>query len=124
MSDAEVHWPKQRPMSEANSVARIVLTTAANPEEAERLARTLVEERLAACASLIPGVESIYRWKGEVVLATETMLLIKTGADQLAALEARLLELHSYETPEFLVLRVEAGSHPYLDWLQGSLRRV
>jgi len=111
-------------MPDPTSPARIVLTTAANPEEAARLARTLVEERLAACASLIPGVESIYRWKGEVESATETMLLIKTGADQLAALEARLLELHSYETPEFLVLRVEAGSHPYLDWLQGSLRRV
>ena len=85
---------------------------------------TLGEERLAACASLIPGVESIYRWKGEVESATETMLLIKTGPDQLAALEARLHELHSYETPEFLVLRVEAGSHPYLDWLQGNLRRA
>ena len=111
-------------MPEATPPARIVLTTAANPEEAERLARTLVEERLTACASLIPGVESIYRWKGEVESATETMLLIKTGPDQLAALEARLHELHSYETPEFLVLRVEAGSHPYLDWLQGILRRA
>ena len=111
-------------MPEANCVARIILTTAANPEEGARLARTLVEERLAACASLIPGVESVYRWKGEIESATETMLLIKTGADQLAALEARLDELHSYETPEFLVLRVEAGSHPYLDWLQGSLRRA
>jgi periplasmic divalent cation tolerance protein len=104
--------------------ARIVLTTAANPEEAGRLARTLVEEGLAACASLIPGVESIYRWKGQVESATETMLVIKTGPDQLADLEARLHELHSYETPEFLVLRVEAGSQPYLDWLQGSLRQV
>jgi periplasmic divalent cation tolerance protein len=111
-------------MLEANPSARIVLTTAANPEEAERLGRTLVEERLAACATLIPGVESIYRWKGQVESATETMLLIKTGPEQLAALEARLHELHSYETPEFLVLQVEAGSHPYLDWLQGSLRRV
>jgi periplasmic divalent cation tolerance protein len=111
-------------MSEAHPPARIVLTTAANPEEAGRLARTLVEERLAACATLIPGVESVYRWKGRVESATETMLLIKTGPEQLAALEARLCELHSYETPEFLVLQVEAGSHPYLDWLQGSLRRV
>jgi periplasmic divalent cation tolerance protein len=56
--------------------------------------------------------------------AAETMLVIKTGADQLVALEARLRELHSYETPEFLVLRVEAGSHAYLEWLAGSLRRV
>jgi periplasmic divalent cation tolerance protein len=111
-------------MPEAIPPARIVLTTAANPEEAGRLARTLVEEHLAACATVIPGVESIYRWKGQVESSAETMLLIKTGPDQLAALEARLHELHSYETPEFLVLRVESGSHPYLDWLQGSLRQV
>jgi periplasmic divalent cation tolerance protein len=111
-------------MPEAIPPARIVLTTAANAEEAGRLGRILVEERLAACASVIPGVESIYRWKGEVESAAETMLLIKTGPDQLAALEARLHELHSYQTPEFLVLRVESGSRGYLDWLQGSLRRV
>ncbi len=104
--------------------ARIVLTSAASPEEAGRLARTLVEERLAACATLIPAVESIYPWKGELETSTETMLLIKTGPDQLAALEARLHELHSYETPEFLVLRVETGSHSYLEWLHGSLRRA
>jgi len=86
--------------------ARIVLTTAAHPGEATRLARALVEERLAACATL-----------------TETLLLLKTGPDQLAALEARLHELHSYETPEFLVLDVDAASHPYLDWLQSCLRQ-
>jgi periplasmic divalent cation tolerance protein len=111
-------------MPEAIPPARIVLTTAASPEEADRLARTLVEEHLAACATVIPGVESIYRWKGQVESSAETMLLIKTGPDQLAALEARLHELHSYETPEFLVLRVESGSRGYLDWLKGSLRRV
>ena len=114
----------KRLMPDPIQQARIVLTTEANPEEAERLARALVVERLAACASLIPGVQSVYRWKGQVESATETMLVIKTGPDQLAALEARLHELHSYETPEFLVLRVESGSHPYLDWLQGSLRQV
>jgi periplasmic divalent cation tolerance protein len=102
--------------------ARIVLTTASSSEEAGRLARTLVEERLAACATMIPGVQSVYRWQGEVESASETMLLIKTSSEQLAALEARLHELHSYETPEFLVLRVESGSRRYLDWLQGSLR--
>jgi periplasmic divalent cation tolerance protein len=102
---------------------RIVLTTVANPDEAARLARTLVEERLAACATLIPGAQSIYRWQGEVESATETLLLIKTGPDLLAALEARLLELHSYQTPEFLVLKVDAASQPYLDWLQESLRQ-
>jgi periplasmic divalent cation tolerance protein len=111
-------------MPEATATARIVLTTAANPEEAGRLGRILVEERLAACATLIPGVESIYRWKGQIESSSETMLLIKTGFDQLAALETRLHELHSYQTPEFLVLTVESGSHPYLEWLQGSLSNL
>lgn len=103
--------------------ARIVLTTTANPEEAARLGRALVEERLAACATLIPAVQSIYRWKGEIESSTETLLLIKTGSEQLAALEARLHELHSYQTPEFLVLKVDAASQPYLDWLLASLRQ-
>ena len=111
-------------MAEANPAVRIVLTTAANPEEAGRLARIFVGEGLAACATLVAGVESVYRWKGQVESATETMMVIKTVAEQVTALEARLHELHSYATPEFLVLPVEAGSHRYLDWLQGSLRRV
>ncbi|MGB9406357.1 MAG: divalent-cation tolerance protein CutA [Terracidiphilus sp.] len=102
--------------------ARIVLTTVANTDEAARLAGALVEERLAACATLIPSVHSIYRWQGKVESATETLLLIKTGPEKLAALEVRLRELHSYQTPEFLVLAVDAASQPYLDWLQESLR--
>jgi periplasmic divalent cation tolerance protein len=110
-------------MSDLNPPARIVLTTTANPEEAARLGRALVEERLAACATLIPAVQSIYRWQGEVESAAETLLLLKTGPEQLASLEARLRELHSYQTPEFLVLEVEAASQPYLDWLQSSLRQ-
>jgi periplasmic divalent cation tolerance protein len=101
---------------------RLVLTTAASPGEASRLARTLVEERLAACATLIPGVQSIYHWQGEIEASTETLLLLKTGAAQLEALEARLHQLHSYQTPEFLVLGVEGVSHLYLDWLTASLR--
>ena len=103
---------------------RVALTTCATPGEASRLARTLVEERLAACATLIPAVQSFYHWEGKIESTTETLLLLKTGPDQLAALEARLHELHSYQTPEFLVLGVEGVSHPYLDWLQGSLRQA
>lgn len=109
-------------MPEASPSACIVLTTAANPDEAARLGRTLVEERLAACATLLPAAQSIYRWQGQVESSTETLLLLKTGPDQLAALEARLLALHSYQTPEFLVLGVDAASHAYLEWLQDSLR--
>lgn len=103
--------------------ARIVLTTAANQDEAERLGRTFVEEQLAACTSLIPNAHSIYRWKGEVESTGETVMLIKTSVEQLAALEKRLHELHSYETPEFLVLPVEAASRGYLEWLKSSVQR-
>lgn len=103
--------------------ARIVLTTAANHDQAAQLAGTLVEERLVACATLIPTVESIYRWEGQVESSTETLLLLKTAHDQLVALEARLHELHTYQVPEFLVLDVEQGSHAYLEWLQTSLKK-
>jgi periplasmic divalent cation tolerance protein len=110
-------------MAESLCPARIVLTTAANPDEAAMLAGTLVEERLAACASLIPGVQSIYHWEGQVESSTEALLLLKTTADLLPALEARLRELHSYQIPEFLVVDVDSGSHSYLDWLQASVRK-
>ena len=86
------------------------------------MGRTLVEERLAACATLVPGVQSIFHWKGVVESSVETLLLIKTGPDQLPALEARLHELHSYQTPEFLVLEVDSGSQRYLDWLHACLQ--
>jgi periplasmic divalent cation tolerance protein len=110
-------------MPESHLSARIVLTTTSNADEAALLARTLVEERLAACATLIPAVESIYHWEGQIETSTEALLLLKTTPDQLAALEGRLRELHSYQVPEFLVLDVESGSHPYLEWLHASLRK-
>ncbi len=90
-------------------------------EEAARLGRTLVEERLAACATILPRVHSIYRWQDKIESSDETLLLLKTAIEQLPALESRLNELHSYETPEFLVLGVEAGSQSYLSWLSDSL---
>ena len=108
-------------MPETTPSARLVLTTTANPNEAARLGRILVEERLAACATFMPAVQSIYRWQGQVESSSETLLLLKTGPDQLAALEARLHQLHSYQTPEFLVLAIDAASQLYLDWLQSSL---
>lgn len=111
-------------MTESNSNVRIVLTTVANNEEGERLARILVGEGLAACVTLIPGVRSIYRWQGKIEDAAETMLLLKTDTGQLAALEARLHALHGYETPEFLVLPVEAGSDGYLEWLRANVGKV
>jgi periplasmic divalent cation tolerance protein len=107
----------------SGTFVRIVLTTAANPEEAERIAHTLIEERLAACATLVPSVRSIYRWQGKVEDATETLILIKTGAEQLAALEARLHALHSYDVPEFLAMEA-GGSAGYLAWMLANLGRA
>jgi periplasmic divalent cation tolerance protein len=111
-------------MTEPSPNARIVLTTAANPEEASQLARTLVEERLAACATLVPSVQSIYNWQGQIEYSTETLLLLKTVLDQVPALEARLFELHTYQIPEFLVISVESGSRSYLGWLDATLLRT
>ena len=108
-------------MLETTSSARIVMTTVVSPEEATRLGRTLVEERLAACATLLPPIHSIYRWHGKIESSAETLLLLKTAADQLPALESRLQELHSYQTPEFLVLAIESGSNTYLGWLEACL---
>jgi periplasmic divalent cation tolerance protein len=106
-----------------NPPIRLILTTVATPDEARRLAHTLVEEQLAACVTLLPAVESIYCWQGKIESSAETLLLIKTGLDQLPALESRLHALHSYEVPEFLVVDVESASHPYLEWLQACLRK-
>ena len=111
----------EKEMLESNPQARIVLTTESTLEEANKLGRTLVEERLVACATLLPVVQSIYHWKDQLQSAPETMILLKTSSEKLEALEVRMRELHSYRVPEFLVIPVESGSGPYLEWLLGSL---
>jgi periplasmic divalent cation tolerance protein len=108
------------PMIVTAEEVRIVLSTAESREEAERIARALVEQRLAACVNLIPGLTSIYRWQGAVESADEILLLIKTTEANLKDLEAALRELHSYDVPEFLVLDAEAASSAYLSWLLES----
>jgi len=85
------------------------------------LGRSLVEEQLAACATLISGARSIYRWEGKIESTSETLLLLKTSAHRLDTLELRLHELHSYRIPEFLVLGVDSVSQPYLQWILSSL---
>jgi periplasmic divalent cation tolerance protein len=121
--ESRIWLPGEISMAESLCSARIVLTTTANADEGAMLAGTLVEERLAACASLIPSVQSIYHWEGQIESSTEALLLLKTTAELLPALEARLHELHSYQIPEFLVLDVDSGGHPYLNWLQASVRK-
>jgi periplasmic divalent cation tolerance protein len=98
--------------------AVLVLTTVGDNEQAEELARSLVEERLAACVNVHGAMASFYRWKGAVERDAERQLVIKTTRDRLAALEIRLKALHGYELPEFLVLPVEGGSAEYLAWVK------
>jgi periplasmic divalent cation tolerance protein len=107
----------------SDTAIRLVLTTTADLGEAERLGRVLVEERLAACATILPGVLSIYHWKGEIESANETCILFKTSAELVQALQGRLHQLHSYEVPEFIVVSPEAVAPLYLNWLERSLRQ-
>ena len=96
----------------------VVLVTCANGREAKRIARAVVEQRLAACVNIGPGaVESIYRWKGKVESAREKLLVITTSKTCLAKLEAAVKQMHSYDVPEFIALPIEAGSRAYLAWL-------
>jgi len=101
----------------------VVLVTAGDAEEAARIGRTLVVERLAACANVVGPIHSVYRWQGAVEEAAEHLLLVKARAADLPALEARVRALHSYQVPEVLALRVTAGSGPYLAWLAESTAR-
>ncbi len=95
----------------------VALSTVSTAEDAERIARALVERRLAACVSVVPGVVSVYRWKGEVRRDEERLLVVKTRGEKLEALRQAIVELHPYELPEVLALPVEAGHGPYLAWL-------
>ncbi|MBS0396104.1 MAG: divalent-cation tolerance protein CutA [Proteobacteria bacterium] len=100
--------------------AYVVLVTAP-AAAAPGLARTLVGERLAACVSALPGVRSTYAWQGTIEESDEVLLLMKTTATRLGALERRVRELHPYEVPEVLALSVASGLEPYLDWLRRSV---
>ena len=100
----------------------IVLTTAPDDERAETWARTIVEERLAACVNIHGPMTSFYRWKGVVERDAERQVVIKTTRERVSALRARLAELHSYELPEFVVLTVDDGSEEYLKWVVEQTR--
>jgi periplasmic divalent cation tolerance protein len=101
---------------------RIVLTTAGSEGEAHKIARHLVENRLAACVNIVPQVESIYRWQGKVDSSGEWLLLVKTTEERIPAVRDAIRELHSYELPECIVLHIEDGSSDYLQWLADSVR--
>ncbi len=100
----------------------VVLNTCASAEEAERLARSLVDRRLAACVTVITPVRSFYRWNDSVTDAVEWLLVIKTSRPLFAGLQAAIESAHSYEVPEILALPVIEGSANYLSWIDGELQ--
>ena len=102
--------------------ALLVFTTLPSADKAAELAKALVDERLAACANLLPAIRSIYRWQGKLQDENEVLVLLKTRAEHLERLKLRILELHPYEVPEVLAVPVEAGYQPYLDWLAGETK--
>jgi periplasmic divalent cation tolerance protein len=102
--------------------AIVVLVTAPSADKAAELARALVEEQLAACGNVLPGLRSIYRWEGKVHDEPEALLMLKTRASLFEALRERVVALHPYQVPEVLRLDVAGGHLPYLEWIGASVR--
>lgn len=99
----------------------VALVTVPGREEAERIARALIEEKLAACCNIIPSVKSFFRWQGKVDEADELLLVIKTGEEKFSELAKRVKELHSYEVPEIIALPIGQGEKNYLRWIEDSI---
>jgi len=99
---------------------RVVLVTCGSIGEARTIGRGVVAKKLAACANIVSGVESIYRWKGKVERAREVLVIMKTTATRLRELEREVKRLHSYDVPEFIALPIVAGSQEYLKWIQDN----
>jgi len=108
----------KRPVSPAPTIT--ALTTAPSAEAAKRLVRTLVERRVIACGTVLPGAVSIYRWQGAIAEEEEVVVLLKTTAERWPELAATLPGLHPYEVPELLALRVADGHPPYLAWVRAE----
>ncbi len=100
--------------------AIVVLTTVSNDDEAITLVKALLERRLIACGTLVPGARSLYRWQGKIADEQETFLMLKTRSARLEPLQAAFKELHPYKVPELLALAVDTGLEKYLDWINGE----
>ncbi|MCB0713894.1 MAG: divalent-cation tolerance protein CutA [Ignavibacteriae bacterium] len=108
-------------MEEGGNVT-VLFTTVPDQETAVKIGEALVTESLAACCTIIPNVQSIYKWEGEVQHEAELLLMIKTTQVGYSELHDRLIELHPYGLPELLALPVPYGSEPYLEWIRESIR--
>ena len=100
----------------------VTLCTVPDRESGERIAHALVEERLAACVNLVPGLTSVYRWQGKVEKEAECLLIIKTGVSRFNVLKQRIKALHPGEMPEIIALPIIHGSREYLDWITESTK--
>jgi periplasmic divalent cation tolerance protein len=100
----------------------IVLITAGSDEEAQKIAKLLVNEKKAACVNIVLGVDSLFRWNGKIDSARESLLLVKTRASLLSEIISLVKEAHSYEVPEVIALPIIGGSEEYLKWLDGACR--
>ena len=100
---------------------RLVYCTCGSTENAQQIATALVAEQLAACVNILPGIQSIYRWQGQLESATEWLLLIKTRAECLPRLQERVKNLHTYELPEIIAVPIASGYEPYLTWITESV---
>lgn len=102
----------------------IVVFVSCPESMAESIAKPLIEEKIAACVSILPAAKSIYMWEGELCQEKESLLLIKTNRFRFDALEKRIQELHTYEVPEIIALPIEKGHAPYLAWLNNNLAEI
>lgn len=101
--------------------ALIVFCTCSSQEEALKLARALVEQEAAACVNIVPAIESVYRWEGQIETAQEFLLIVKSTRERFAALQELIVKLHSYDTPEVIAVPVVAGLPKYLAWLGATV---
>jgi periplasmic divalent cation tolerance protein len=99
----------------------LVLSTSGSEAEAQKIAQELVQRRLAACVNIVPRIQSVYRWEGEVETAEEFLLIIKTTNARSAEVQSAIRELHSYDLPECIVVSIETGSEKYLKWIEDSV---
>ncbi len=97
--------------------ARFIYVTVANQDEARKIAKAVVEERLAACANIIPGVESVYWWQGEVRSYSESVVILKTDSARVEVLTAKINQLHSYDVPCVVALAIQGGNDDFLNWI-------
>lgn len=108
-------------MANGNTEYCVILVTTGSQAQAESIARALVEEKLAACCNIVPGLRSVYRWQDAVQVDEEQLLIIKSAPTRFEEIERRVRDLHAYDVPEIIMLPVTRGSAPYLAWIDQSL---